>query len=62
MDKLLKKSYLFQDNMASTKDFIGLTPTKLNINDIIETVVAPNCGAVSTFIGTTRDNFEQKKV
>ena len=44
------------------KNFVGLGTNKLNINDLIELVLSPNCGAVSTFIGTTRDNFDQKKV
>ena len=48
--------------MANQKDFIGLESSKLNINDIIEIVISANCGAVSSFIGTTRDNFEDKKV
>ncbi|XP_014211986.1 molybdopterin synthase catalytic subunit isoform X1 [Copidosoma floridanum] len=50
------------DNMEDTKDYVGLYSTKLNFDNIVETVVSPNCGAISTFIGTTRDNFEQKKV
>lgn len=48
--------------MAEVKDFVGLESTRLNINDIIQIVVSPNCGAVSNFIGITRDNFERKKV
>lgn len=48
--------------MADVKDFVGLQSSQLNINDIIQIVVSPNCGAVSTFIGMTRDNFEEKKV
>lgn len=51
-----------QDKMASAKDFVHLQAAKLNISDIFEMVVSPNCGAVSSFIGTTRDSFEQKKV
>jgi molybdopterin synthase catalytic subunit len=48
--------------MAGVKDFIALETKELNINDIIEIVISPNCGAVSTFIGTTRDHFHQKQV
>ncbi|XP_011496470.1 PREDICTED: molybdopterin synthase catalytic subunit [Ceratosolen solmsi marchali] len=48
--------------MADLKNFVALEIEKLNVNDIIEMVASPNCGAISTFIGTTRDNFEEKKV
>ncbi|KAJ8673192.1 hypothetical protein QAD02_004454 [Eretmocerus hayati] len=48
--------------MANKKDFIGFQATKLDVNAIIEIVVSPECGAVSSFIGTTRNNFEKKKV
>lgn len=39
---------------------IGEEP--LDINGIYSQVVAKSTGAVSLFIGTTRDNFEGKKV
>ncbi|XP_046422745.1 molybdopterin synthase catalytic subunit isoform X1 [Neodiprion fabricii] len=48
--------------MNDSKDVIKLQTEQLNIGDIINLVVAANCGAISTFIGTTRDNFEGKKV
>lgn len=48
--------------MEASKDFIKLQREKLNVTDIINLVVFPNCGAVSNFIGITRDNFENKKV
>ncbi|XP_058789966.1 molybdopterin synthase catalytic subunit isoform X2 [Phymastichus coffea] len=48
--------------MANNRDIVHLQFCKLDINNIIESVVSPNCGAISSFIGTTRDNFEQKKV
>ncbi|XP_011306690.1 molybdopterin synthase catalytic subunit [Fopius arisanus] len=48
--------------MEDKKSIVHLQKEKLNINEIIEAVISPSCGAVSTFIGTTRDNFEAKKV
>lgn len=43
-------------------DIIQLSQEPIDINGLIEQVSSPNCGAISTFIGTTRDNFENKKV
>ncbi|KAL7301429.1 hypothetical protein TKK_0005870 [Trichogramma kaykai] len=48
--------------MDTYQDLVGLESNVLNINDIIQSVTSASCGAVSTFIGTTRDNFEDKKV
>ncbi|XP_014489455.1 PREDICTED: molybdopterin synthase catalytic subunit [Dinoponera quadriceps] len=48
--------------MEAPKNFIKLQQEELNITDIIHLVTFPNCGAVSNFIGITRDNFENKKV
>ncbi|XP_072777720.1 molybdopterin synthase catalytic subunit isoform X3 [Taeniopygia guttata] len=44
------------------KDFIKLKSEKLSVGEVSELVVSPYCGAVSLFIGTTRNNFEGKKV
>uniref|UniRef100_A0A8B9EEX7 Molybdopterin synthase catalytic subunit n=1 Tax=Anser cygnoides TaxID=8845 RepID=A0A8B9EEX7_ANSCY len=44
------------------KDFIKLKSEKLSVDEVSELVISPNCGAVSLFIGTTRNNFEGKKV
>ncbi|KAM4753415.1 molybdopterin synthase catalytic subunit isoform 3-T11 [Cyanocitta cristata] len=44
------------------KDFIKLKSEKLSVDEVSELVVSPYCGAVSLFIGTTRNNFEGKKV
>ncbi|KAF6020057.1 MOCS2 [Bugula neritina] len=41
---------------------IFLTHNKISVATHIEAVVLPSCGAISTFIGTTRDNFNDKKV
>jgi len=43
-------------------DIIHLSQELIDINGLIEQVSSPKCGAVSTFIGTTRDNFENKEV
>uniref|UniRef100_A0A8C9FNT6 Molybdopterin synthase catalytic subunit n=1 Tax=Pavo cristatus TaxID=9049 RepID=A0A8C9FNT6_PAVCR len=44
------------------KDFIKLKSEKLSVDEVSELVTSPCCGAVSLFIGTTRNNFEGKKV
>ncbi|KAG6441964.1 hypothetical protein O3G_MSEX002092 [Manduca sexta] len=43
-------------------DHLKLTMDKLSIDEITELVIDDKCGAVSLFVGTTRDNFEGKKV
>jgi molybdopterin synthase catalytic subunit len=43
-------------------DIIKLVPGKILIEDIVSAVSSPSCGATSMFIGTTRDNFEDKTV
>lgn len=43
-------------------NFIKLTHDKLSLDLILELVSSPSCGASSFFVGTTRDNFEGKKV
>lgn len=48
--------------MEDPKDIVKLQHEKLQINDIVESVASPCCGAISTFIGITRDNFDNKKV
>lgn len=48
--------------MEASKNFIKIQQEELNINDIINLVIFPHCGAVSNFVGITRDNFENKKV
>nr|XP_034956718.1 molybdopterin synthase catalytic subunit-like [Zootoca vivipara] len=44
------------------KDLIKLNHEKLSADEISALVVSPCCGAVSLFIGTTRNNFEGRKV
>lgn len=43
-------------------NFIKLTKEKLDINSISELVTDERCGAISIFVGTTRDNFDDKPV
>ncbi|KAK3098543.1 hypothetical protein FSP39_020482 [Pinctada imbricata] len=43
-------------------DHIDIVEDKLDVNHITNLVTSPSCGAVSMFIGTTRDNFDGKKV
>lgn len=39
-----------------------LVNSKLNVDEISNLVSSPSCGAISLFVGTTRDNFENKQV
>ncbi|XP_012272327.1 molybdopterin synthase catalytic subunit [Orussus abietinus] len=48
--------------MDINKNIVKLQKEKLNAGNIINLAVSPNCGAISSFIGITRDNFENKKV
>lgn len=43
-------------------DYLKLTFDKLDPSAISELCAHESCGAVSLFLGTTRDNFEDKKV
>ncbi|NP_001297904.1 molybdopterin synthase catalytic subunit-like [Esox lucius] len=43
-------------------DLVELTHDKLSVEAVSELVTCPSCGAISIFIGTTRDSFEEKKV
>ncbi|XP_055633906.1 molybdopterin synthase catalytic subunit 2 [Toxorhynchites rutilus septentrionalis] len=43
-------------------DFLKLTFDKLEVGDISDLVSHESCGAISLFVGTTRDNFEGKTV
>lgn len=44
------------------QDFIRVSSEKLSADEVSQLVVSPSCGAVSLFIGTTRNNFEGKNV
>ncbi|XP_063919210.1 molybdopterin synthase catalytic subunit [Zophobas morio] len=41
---------------------LNFTSEKLSVEDLTELATSPKCGAVSVFLGTTRDNFENKTV
>lgn len=43
-------------------EFLELTYDKLSVETISDLVANPTCGAISIFIGTTRDSFEGKTV
>ena len=44
------------------RDFVSLTWKKINVTKLTELVADPGAGAISTFIGITRNNFENKAV
>lgn len=43
-------------------DYVKLEDNCLNVEEISTLVRSPKCGAVSMFIGTTRDNCDGLKV
>ncbi|XP_063235395.1 molybdopterin synthase catalytic subunit-like [Bacillus rossius redtenbacheri] len=43
-------------------DTVKLLSTKISIEEVADIVGSPSCGATSLFVGTTRDNFDNKKV
>ncbi|XP_068105538.1 molybdopterin synthase catalytic subunit-like [Hyperolius riggenbachi] len=44
------------------QEYIRISSEKLSADEVSQLVISPSCGAVSIFIGTTRNNFEGKKV
>ena len=48
--------------MQSNRDDVFITPENLPLGGLAARVVCPTAGAIATFIGTTRDNFEGKTV
>ncbi|XP_053557245.1 molybdopterin synthase catalytic subunit-like [Bombina bombina] len=44
------------------QELIKITHDKLSADEVSQLVVSPYCGAISIFIGTTRNSFEGKKV
>ncbi|KAF9573446.1 Molybdopterin synthase catalytic subunit [Mortierella alpina] len=44
------------------KDIVKLTSDIISLDEIAKSVHDPKAGAISTFSGTTRDNFEDKEV
>ncbi|XP_007198637.2 molybdopterin synthase catalytic subunit [Balaenoptera acutorostrata] len=45
-----------------SKDIIKFTSEQLSVDEVSQLVISPLCGAISLFVGTTRNNFEGKKV
>lgn len=43
-------------------NYLKLQEAKLDLNEINDLIVHESCGAASFFVGTTRDNFEDKEV
>lgn len=43
-------------------DCVALTTAKIDVESLLGRVGSPDCGAISVFIGTTRDHFQGKKV
>eukprot|EP00405_Crypthecodinium_cohnii_P047976 CAMPEP_0206590008 /NCGR_PEP_ID=MMETSP0325_2-20121206/39310_1 /ASSEMBLY_ACC=CAM_ASM_000347 /TAXON_ID=2866 /ORGANISM="Crypthecodinium cohnii, Strain Seligo" /LENGTH=154 /DNA_ID=CAMNT_0054098771 /DNA_START=26 /DNA_END=490 /DNA_ORIENTATION=+ len=41
---------------------VWLTNELLNLDEAVKRVTAPDCGAIATFLGTTRNYFEGKEV
>ncbi|KAL4228298.1 Molybdopterin synthase catalytic subunit [Mactra antiquata] len=43
-------------------DIVEITREIIDIGNLTTRVTSPTCGAISTFLGTTRNNFQGKKV
>lgn len=43
-------------------DHLKLSQLQLSVEEITDLVKSPSCGAISAFIGTTRDTFEGQEV
>ncbi|GIY90650.1 molybdopterin synthase catalytic subunit [Caerostris darwini] len=43
-------------------DYIKITTDKIDVTETLSCLSDPTCGATACFIGTTRDNFQGKKV
>ncbi|XP_041425308.1 molybdopterin synthase catalytic subunit isoform X2 [Xenopus laevis] len=50
------------EDVEEPKDFVKITHNRLSADEVSQLVTSPSCGAVSLFIGTTRNTFEGKKV
>ena len=48
--------------MVADIDYVTVTSEVLPLGYLAERVVCPTAGAIATFIGTTRDHFEGKRV
>lgn len=52
--------YIQQESEDSI--FVGITNSTIDFCGLVNSCKDPGCGALSIFLGTTRDNFENKKV
>lgn len=43
-------------------DYVELSAGKLDLDAVLAKVGSPDCGAISIFLGTTRNHFEGKRV
>lgn len=43
-------------------DFVQLVESKISVEEMMDIVKSPKCGAISLFIGTTRDNCDGLQV
>ncbi|XP_021926052.1 molybdopterin synthase catalytic subunit isoform X2 [Zootermopsis nevadensis] len=51
-----------EEQLSLAMDFVKIVNSKLSVEEISNLVSSPSCGAISLFVGTTRDNFENKQV
>ncbi|KAK2563046.1 Molybdopterin synthase catalytic subunit [Acropora cervicornis] len=57
-----EESKLGSAGLQMADDTIVITPDHLHVDKVTEIVGSPSAGAISLFVGTTRDNFEGKTV
>lgn len=43
-------------------NYLAFKSENLSVQEVTELVTAASCGAISIFVGTTRDNFNEKSV
>ncbi|KAM4634293.1 molybdopterin synthase catalytic subunit [Polymixia lowei] len=51
-----------EEEEKERRDVIKLTTDQLSVEEVVDAVNSPCCGAVSMFIGMTRNTFEGRKV
>ena len=57
-----QKLFSTHHKIRSKKDIVVVTPDILDIKTISDLVADPAAGAIATFVGVTRDNFNGKRV
>lgn len=55
-------SDIHRELVEGQKDWVSLTPDVLDVNALLQFAKSPKAGAVSSFLGTTREVFEDKEV